>query len=116
MHWKTASVSAFSVSGAEGRERWGFATSGRRLASLVRLGWAPVGSPRGVQNAGGRVWCWTALASPAAARLSLGVRCRLHPVSVPSLSLSSQLGIRLHLMTLPQMGHLLSIYSVHCSC
>ena len=56
MHWKTASVSAFSVSGAEGRERWGFATSGRRLASLVRLGWAPVGSPRGVQNAGGRVW------------------------------------------------------------
>lgn len=82
MHWKTASVSAFSMSGAEGRERWGFATSGRRLASLVCLGWAPVGSPRGVQNAGGRVWCWTALASPAPARLSLGLHCRLHPVSL----------------------------------
>ena len=38
MHWKTASVSAFSMSGAEGREHWGFATSGGRLASLVSLG------------------------------------------------------------------------------
>ena len=36
-------------------------------------------------------------------------------LSVPSLSLSSQLGVPLRLMTLPQMGHLFSTYPVYCS-
>ena len=79
MHWKTASVSAFSMSGAEGRKGWGFVTPGRGLASLVSLGWAPVGSPRGAESAWGRMWCWTALASSTPARLKLGVHCRLYP-------------------------------------
>ena len=36
-------------------------------------------------------------------------------LSVPSLSLSSQLGVPLRLMTLLQMGHLFSTYPVYCS-
>lgn len=82
MHWKTASVSAFSMSGAEAGERWGLLTSGRRrFSGLPGLG--PSGQPQGsAENAGGG--CGAGLPSPPQPqpRLSLGLHCRLHPVSL----------------------------------
>ena len=67
----------------------------RRLSSLVSLGRAPGGGPRGAEETWRRVWCWIAPFPPQLQAPSGDAPQALPSLSVPSLSLSSQLGIKL---------------------
>lgn len=98
MHWKTASVSAFSMSGAEGRERWGCDLWPK--ASFSGLPGLGPRQPQECRTLGEGV-VLDVLASPSPSQAQSGVHCRLHPVSLSPACPCHLNWELLHLMTLP---------------